>query len=322
MAVVDVQHHYVPHRLATAAGWRPGERYDVMNGSQRVVTLHDRVVDLEWHVRDMDAGAVDVAVLSSFLGWDAPVEQCAIINDDLAKLTATSERFRGYAHVPTTDPEAGTRELDRACDDLGLAGLTVTSRVDGRHLDDPSLDWLWTHVEAKGIAVFVHPVLYAGGHVGAEDYELERIVAREFDLVTAVTRVIASGLLDRHPGLMLVFAHFGGGISALKDRIRNKSFRFGTGLERTFEDYFGDLYFDTAGFELAETALTCALTGISPHRLCFATDYPQDFTGVQTATGVGADGMAAYAQRIRSLDLPAGDIEAILGGNAARILRL
>jgi len=41
------------------------------------------------------------------------------------------------------------------------------------------------------------------------------------------------------------------------------------------------LYFDLAGFEGGLPALHCALQGIRPERLVFASDYPQDFTGVK-----------------------------------------
>ena len=42
-----------------------------------------------------------------------------------------------------------------------------------------------------------------------------------------------------------------------------------------------------AGVEGGEAALHCALQGIHPERLVFASDYPQDFTGVNTDTGKG-----------------------------------
>ena len=47
------------------------------------------------------------------------------------------------------------------------------------------------------------------------------------------------------------------------------------------------IYFDMAGFEGGQAALNCALLGIRPERLVFASDNPQDFTGVNTDTGKG-----------------------------------
>ena len=106
--------------------------------------------------------------------------------------------------------------------------------------------------------------------------------------------------MDRFPQLKLVIAHFGGGIAAVKDRLLAKGYRFGT-LKRSFADYFEMLYFDLAGFEGGLPALHCALQGIRAERLVFASDYPQDFTGVNTDTGKGMQELRNYIDTIRKL---------------------
>jgi predicted TIM-barrel fold metal-dependent hydrolase len=147
------------------------------------------------------------------------------------------------------------------------------------------------------------------------------VLGREVDLTVATTRLIAGGILDRFPKLKLVIAHFGGGIAAVKDRLMAKGYRFGT-LARPFGDYFDMLYFDLAGFEGGLPALQCALQGIRPERLLFASDYPQDFTGVNTDTGKGMRELRNYIDAIRQLPLGEGVADAILGGSAARLLRV
>jgi aminocarboxymuconate-semialdehyde decarboxylase len=154
-----------------------------------------------------------------------------------------------------------------------------------------------------------------------QDYDLPRVLGREVDLIVATTRVIAGGVLDRYPGLKLVIAHFGGGIAAVKDRLLNKSYRFGT-LKHPFGASFDMLYFDLAGFEGGLPALNCALQGIRPERLVFATDYPQDFCGVNTDTGRGIKEIRAYIHAVGKLDLTADQKEAILGGTSKRLLKL
>ena len=127
--------------------------------------------------------------------------------------------------------------------------------------------------------------------------------------------------MDRFPKLKLVIAHFGGGIAAVKDRLLAKGYRFGT-LKRPFGDYFDMLYFDLAGFEGGLPALHCALQGIRPERLVFASDYPQDFTGVNTDTGKGMQELRNYIETIRKLPLNYGTIDAILGRTAVGLLKL
>ncbi|MGH9095030.1 MAG: hypothetical protein ACRDXE_07710, partial [Acidimicrobiales bacterium] len=114
----------------------------------------------------------------------------------------------------------------------------------------------------------------------------------------------------------------GGGIAALKDRLAAKAYRFNPAMTRSFDEYFDLLYFDMAGFEGGAAALTCALTGIRPDRLVFATDYPQDFTGSATNTGKGSEAIRQYVAAIRALELSPGTAEAMLGGTAQHLLRL
>jgi predicted TIM-barrel fold metal-dependent hydrolase len=136
----------------------------------------------------------------------------------------------------------------------------------------------------------------------------------------ATTRLIAGGIFDRFPNLKVVIAHFGG-IAAAKDRLVAKGYRFGT-LKKPFGDYYEMVYFDMAGFEGGVIALNCALQGIRPERLVFASDYPQDFTGVNTDTGKGMDELKNYIEAIRRLPLDDKSREDILGGTAARLLKL
>ena len=74
-----------------------------------------------------------------------------------------------------------------------------------------------------------------------------------------------------------------------------------------------------AGFEGGELALNSALAAISPNRLVFATDYPQDFTGVSTASQGGTPTIGSYIQAIRDRVSPP-QAENIFGGTAARLL--
>ena len=62
-------------------------------------------------------------------------------------------------------------------------------------------------------------------------------------------------------------AHFGGGITAVKDRRVGKGYRFGT-LKRSFAEYYDLVYFDMAGFEGGAAALKCALLGIRLNDWC------------------------------------------------------
>ena len=63
-------------------------------------------------------------------------------------------------------------------------------------------------------------------------------------------------------------------------------------------------------------------SGIRPERLVFASDYPQDFTGVNTDTGKGMSDLRNYIAAVRKLPLNEKDREDMLSGTAQRLLKL
>ena len=321
--VIDFQHHYIPVELAKRRGlYSETGRTMLQEGGLPATTMHQRLYDLDLQLRDMDEAGVDVSVLSCLLGWSAPLEECRFINDDLSRLQRKyPRRFVGLAQAPVLEGKAAINELRRSITDLGLRGVTITSQVNGLALDSPKLYDFYETIAVLDVPVFVHPALVPTGYEHLKDYDLPRVLGREIDLTVATTRLIAGGIFDRFPSLKIVMAHFGGGIAAVKERLVGKGYRFGT-LKKPFGEYFRMVYFDMAGFEGGITALNCALQGISADRLVFATDYPQDFTGVNTDTGKGMGAIKNYIAAIRGLPLPEKSKERILAGTAEELLKL
>ncbi|HEV8725129.1 MAG TPA: amidohydrolase family protein [Candidatus Binatia bacterium] len=321
--VIDFQHHYIPVQLAKKRGlYSETGRTMLEEGGLPATTMHRRLYDLDLQLDDMAQAGIDVSVLSCLLGWSAPLEDCRFINDDLAAIQKKyPHRFVGLAQAPILEGKTALDELRRAIGDLGLHGVTITSQVGGFSLDSPKLYDFYEMVCALDVPVFVHPALVPTGYEHLKDYDLPRVLGREVDLTVAITRLIAGGIFDRVPDLKIVMAHFGGGIAAVKDRLIGKGYRFGT-LQRPFGEYYDKVYFDMAGFEGGIAALNCALQGIRPERMVFASDYPQDFTGVNTDTGKGMKELKNYIEAIRNLPLDDKSIKKILGDTAAELLKL
>jgi predicted TIM-barrel fold metal-dependent hydrolase len=321
--VIDFQHHYIPVELAKKRGlYSETGRTMLQEGGLPATTMHRRLYDLDLQLDEMAEAGIDLSVLSCLLGWSAPLEECRFINEDLAAIQQKYPgRFVGLAQAPILDGKAALDELRRAINDLGLRGVTVTSQVGGLSLDAPKFFDFYETVCRLDAPVFVHPALVPAGYEHLKDYDLPRVLGREVDLTVATTRLIAGGVFDRFPSLKIVMAHFGGGIAAVKDRLVAKGYRFGS-LKKPFADYYDMIYFDMAGFEGGLTALNCALQGIRPDRLVFASDYPQDFTGVNTDTGRGMAELKKYIEAIGNLALDENQKNQILGGTAARLLRL
>lgn len=315
--VIDFEHHYIPAELGRRLGMDPERKEAVRTGD---ASIHSRLFDLAAQIRDMDRAGIDIAVQSCILGWDTSLENCRLLNDCTAQLQRDyPKRFVGLAHAPALEA-GGVREVERAVKQLGLKGVTISSQMNGLSLDAKEFIPFYDLISQLGVPIFVHPALGPKGYDLMKDYMLPVILTREFDLGVAVTRLIAGGVLDRYPELKLVFAHFGGGLAGYKERISRSSYRFK--LPKSFDDYFDLLYFDMAGFEGSPIALRCALEVIKPERLIFATDYPQNFNNSDPKQGKGIDGVGEYIDLIRRLPLASRVNENMLGGTAAKLLKL
>jgi aminocarboxymuconate-semialdehyde decarboxylase len=316
--VIDFEHHYIPAKLGRRLGMDPTRKDAVRTGD---ASVHSQLFDMGAQLRDMDRAGIDIAVQSCILGWDTTLENCQLLNDCTARLQKDYRaRFVGLAHAPVLDGDAGLRELERAVSQLGLKGVTISSQVNGLSLDAKQFAPFYDLMNRLRVPIFVHPALSPEGYSLMQDYMLSVILTREFDLGVAVTRLIAGGVVERYPDLQFVFAHFGGGLAGYKERISRSSYRFK--LPKSFDDYFDRLYFDMAGFEGSTIALRCALEGIRPERLVFATDYPQNFNNSEPRQGKSVDGIKEYIDEIRRLPLDDKVKAGMLGGTAASLLKL
>jgi aminocarboxymuconate-semialdehyde decarboxylase len=282
--VVDFHSHFTPAELMP-----PGAGVEYREGVP-VYTHNDRLPDVGRRLELMDAARIDVSFLSSAAGFDAPLERCRAVNDALAEVAGgAGGRLLGLAHAPPLGGPEALAELERACGELGFRGVATVTMNAGRPLDDPALEPFLSAVESLGAFLFVHaPLRNPSLSLEAFDrYDLFRTVGRGFELQLAVLRLILGGVLDRHPGLVLVVAHLGGGISAAWPRVRgyqDKTFwgtaehaEHGGGAERDVDSYLDRLYFDTSGYFGAVSAIAVALEHIPPTQIVLGTDYPQQF---------------------------------------------
>jgi predicted TIM-barrel fold metal-dependent hydrolase len=108
--------------------------------------MHARLYDLELQLKDMSEAGIDVSVLSCLLGWNASLDECRLINDDLAKVQAKYPgKFVGLAQAPVLEGEEALQEIERAIRSLSLKGLRSPRKSKGL-LDSPKLYGLYEKV--------------------------------------------------------------------------------------------------------------------------------------------------------------------------------
>lgn len=272
--------------------------------------------DIEHRLRDMDAAGVDVQVVSAtpqtyLYHQDIALTAATatIQNEQIAKLTrAHPDRFLGIATLPMQDPERAAAELRRAMRTLGLRGAMIGSNVNGKNLDDPGFEPLWTAAEELDAFLFVHPVNVAGAE-RLKSYYLVNLVGNPLDTTIAAACLVFGGVMDRHPRLKILLAH-GGGFLPYQAGRWSHGWRVRPEPKKNLgtapENIVGRFLYDTICHSKASLEFLIAQAGA--RRVLLGSDYPYDM------------GMLDCVQQVRALSIAQADRDAILGLQAQEIL--
>jgi predicted TIM-barrel fold metal-dependent hydrolase len=272
-------------------------------------------LDARWRTMDRFGDYRQVLVLAvPPLEQIGPPEIAAdfarMANDEMASLVARyPDRFAGFAaSLPLNDVDAALKELDRAVAGLGTLGAQVFTNVLGLPLDDPRFEPVFARLEALDRAVWLHPTSKFD-----LNYGLWWSLGWPYETAAALSRLVYSGLMERHPRLKVI-AHHGAGM------VPHFSARLGTGpgyrqvkdsLPRQPLEYFRMFFADTALFG-APHAVRCVLDFFGPSHVLFGTDTPLG----------PANTIEATIEDVDAAGLDHAEREAVFSGNAQRLLRL
>jgi predicted TIM-barrel fold metal-dependent hydrolase len=244
------------------------------NPKARLATAEDAIASL-------DRNGIDGAFVLGF-GW-SDLGLCRLHNDYLIGAQQRYPgRLAGFAAIQPLAGEAAIDEVTRAIG-AGLRGVgELMPHGQGYQLDDwPTIDPLATALTALDRPLIVHVSEPVGhGYPGKGD----------------VSPVAAWRLAARHPGLRIVFAHWGGGLPFLELMPEVRA-----ALANTYYDSAATTYL----YDFRVFRVTADLVGAE--RVLFATDYPVLRQG-------------PFLDRVRALGMDESDQRRILGENAARLL--
>jgi predicted TIM-barrel fold metal-dependent hydrolase len=278
------------------------------------------VGDIPGRLKMMDSEGIDAAILfpqramGMFLIKDLELRARCIMayNEYLADVCARSAgRLAGVAILPTVYQPGRTAETLAEIKRLGFRLFMMPNQLRGLTYDAPELEPLWSAVEDSGLITCYHtsetPDHNGPGGLGTF---LSR-TTQPFRNVWA--NFVFSGLLERHPGVRLLFAE--GGISWVPsaldhaDRIqRNFRDHLNPKLPRPPSDYWFRQCYATF---MDDPRGVDQLDHIGVDRVLWSSDYPHP-EGTRGETRELMD-------RLRG-QLGADKADAILGGNAAKLL--
>ncbi len=326
--VTDAHAHIIVPEITRDAAphetWRPHVSWQdsqqvIEIGGRRLTSALREFVHIDTILEAQDAAGVDRVVLcpwASLLRYDADAHEglriSRIYNTALTNLAqAYPDRVSALGMVPLQDPDLAARELEHLMTQPGVGGVEVATSVRGVYLGDDRFRPFWAAAEATGALVFVHPTTRGFDLPVFNDYYLSNLVGNPFETTIAAAHMTLAGVMEAHPGLKVLLAHGGGAILHLRGRIRHAhGFHHETRarLREPVEQSLKRFCFDTVTHDLDLLRVLIDYAGAD--HVLLGSDYPFDM-GVQRPADV-----------VRALALPAEDEANVLGGNAARLLRL
>ena len=242
--------------------------------------IPEAYTSVEAKLAAMDASGIEITLLSTndpgpeWFGADGPA-MAQVIHDALARVVgAHPKRFRGLCTLPLQDQQAAEAELDRCIRKLGFVGILLYTNLAGEWCDEPRYHWLYARAEQLGVPVLLHPAKPMTTEQ-VKGYELTSTLGNMFENTIAMARIIASGLLDRHPGLKLVCPHLGGTLPYIAGRMDHQLHVLKRGpqnLKRKPSEYLRGIHMDIVS-PLPE-AMRFAVDFSGPGRLLFSSDHP------------------------------------------------
>jgi predicted TIM-barrel fold metal-dependent hydrolase len=292
MRLIAIEEHVLPPFVRDAWASAPPPHDPVSAIADGGVT-GERLADFgEGRLALMDEQGVDVQVLSLTtpglhnLEAGPAVETAQRVNDRIADACARhSTRFQGFAALPTADPDAAPRELERAVNDLGLKGAMLCGRTRDRHLDHPALRPMLAKAAELSVPLFIHPQTPAPS-VRAAQYAG---IGERADLALAAfglgwhyeaglewIRLAAAGVFDALPELQIILGHWGEVVLFYLERTSAVMER-ALDLDQSLIEYARRNLYVTGSGMWSATYLQQCLDIVGPERLLFSTDFPYQY---------------------------------------------
>jgi aminocarboxymuconate-semialdehyde decarboxylase len=276
-------------------------------------------LEVDRRLEVMDKGKVAIGALqanTSSLAYRLDGKKgeawCRLYNEGMADLVRRRpDRFVALAAVPLQDPPRAAAVLEDAMRDFGFRGGYIASNVRGQYYNTGDFDPFWKKAEELDALIVMHPEDVAGSE-RMEPYGLRLICGNPADSALALGTLTYSGVFDRFPQLKLCVLHGGGFFPYHLGRF-DRGFVARTGSRAAQSSsppsaYLKNLYFDTLVYRVETLDYLKRIAGAD--HLMVGTDYPYtlgDWMGVE---------------KVEALDCPEREKEAILAGNARRLLKL
>jgi predicted TIM-barrel fold metal-dependent hydrolase len=312
---IDVHAHYFPVEYLERIDRYVGGPATAYLRRNKLVATGPR--DLEAQLRLMDRAKVDMQILSisslfPYFAGESDASNTARFANDIYQdiVREYPQRFAAFACTPLPHIQASIDEMRRALDDLGMVGVTAGTTVVGRSIADPAFVEFWTELNRRKAVLFVHPM---GASVGSEAIEASKLtwpIGAPLEDTICMLQFMQAQIPKRFPDVKIILPHLGGfapflmaRLDELRDRFLPESAALPSVQARSF-------WYDTVNAN--PWALRCTRETVGSERLLVGSDYP---FWVDDAFLLAVD-------YVKQANLPASEVDLILGGNAEQLLGL
>ena len=330
---IDAYAHISPPKYTEALRQAYPAFYNQLLG--KVPPLFD--MDERFRIMDMYEPIVQVLTvgpvppLEAFADPKKSVDLAKMANDEMAELVLKyRDRFvAAIALLPMNNIEAALEETDRAINELGFRGIYVHSNINGKPLDSPEFLPLFEKMAKYNLPIYIHP--WRGDDFAdyktenTSKYMIASIFGWPYETTVAMTRLVFSGILEKHPNLKVVTHHCGGMVPYYEQRIlqhygqQDRAYHKQAGylheLPKTPIEYYKMFYNDTA-IHGNTPALMLAYHFWGANHLVFGADMP---------LGDYYFGFRSYRQTINAIeamDITDDEKKKIFVDNALSLLRI
>ena len=331
MRTITLEEHFVTPAFMEGPGRELGEHVRAGRGQSPMALINahlvEQLLDLDnLRIADMDAGGIDVQVLSLNSPGVEQLEPAAAetlarqANDHLGEAVRRHpNRFAGFATLPTTAPDIAASELERTVREYGFKGAAINGHARGCYLDDSFFWPILEQAEALHVPLYLHPTpppqpVIQASYVGNFAPEVSAQLAASgwgwhIETAVHVLRIILSGAFDRYPQLQLVIGHMGEALPFMLPRLDNDLPMQLTKLKRPIGAYLREnVYYTFSSFNYLPNFLDL-LFQVGVDRIMFSADYPWS-------------SMLDARNFLEQLPLSPADKARIAHGNAERLLRM
>ena len=250
-------------------------------------------------VSELDAAGIDMEIVSytnptQYIAAEDAVNIAKAANDTLYGLIKPyPTRFRGFATLPWSDPQAAAEEMRRTAKEYGFVGTLISGRPQTGNvfLDDRMYDPIWEALTELDLPIYIHPN-YTTAEACKSYYsnmgdELNCVLSTygygwHYEAGLQVVRMILTGVFERFPSLKVISGHWGEMVPYYLTRLDQMFSPTVTGLKEAFSYYYKRNVYVTPSGLYDNDALQYCVSKLGIDHILFSADFPYiPMTGAQ-----------------------------------------